>query len=200
VDEAAGTYLDGFSVVVGPGDRPIAMYAANAPGGALQRYVRCDDSACTAATVHTLANRGNLAATPLALRSDGRPVFIDAGGPGLALGICDSADCAAVESVSLPFGGSVRSLQVDAEDRPVFEVASGPSARLVRCIDAACTGVTTDVLLTDADTSTSYTGYTALDGSGRPVVALEEHTQRDLVLVIPEPPRPDPIFGDGFEP
>lgn len=199
VDEAAGTYLDGFSVIVGPGDRPIAMYAANAPGGALQRYVRCDDSACTAASVHTLANRGSLSATPLALRSDGRPVFIDAGGPGLALGICDSADCTAVDRVPLPVAGSVRSLQVDATDRPVFEITAGPSARLVRCTDATCSDATVEILLTDADTSTSYTGYTALDGSGRPVVALEEQTQRDLMLVIPEPPRPDPIFRDGFE-
>ena len=39
-DLPAGTSLGGFSVVVGPGDRPIVMYAASAPGGALQRYVR----------------------------------------------------------------------------------------------------------------------------------------------------------------
>ena len=200
VDEASGTFLGGFSVVVGPGDRPIAMYAASAPGGALQRFVRCDDSACTSASVHTLANRGNSNATPLALRSDGRPVFIEADGVGLALGICDSADCATVESVPLPFGGSVRSLQLDAGDRPVFETTSGTIARLVRCTDAACSDATREVLLFDADISSSYIGYTALDGSGAAVVALEEQTQGDVVLVVAEPLRPEPIFGDGFEP
>ena len=159
-----------------------------------------DDSDCTSATASTLANRGSYNATPLALRSDGRPVFIDSGsGLGMSLGICNSADCTAVDSVPLGFSYGVRTLQLDATDRPVFEVVSGSLARLVRCVDPSCSDMAVDVLLSDTDSTTSYVGNTALDGSAAAVVALEEYSQGDVYLVLPNPQRPDPIFHNGFE-
>ena len=197
-DEADGAFLGGFAVVVGPGDRPIVLYSVHAPGGALQRYVRCDDSSCASATVATLANRGSLGDTPLALRSDGRPVFVESASFAPSLALCNDADCTAVETMPIPTGGGVRALQLDAADRPVLMTTSGGTASLVRCADPLCSDATSALLLADADSLASFAGSMALDGSGRAAAALEDTSQQDVMLVLPAPPAG--IFGDGFEP
>ena len=198
-DEADGSFLGGFGVVVGPGDRPIVLYSVyTPPQDAIQRYVRCADSACTSATVTTLANPTSLADALLALRSDGRPVFVQSPGFAPSLVTCADADCSATDTVPLPIFGGVRGLWLDEADRPVFLTTSNGTASLVRCTDAACSAVTSELLLTDNPAVTSYSGTLAMDGDGRIAAALEETLQQDIRLVLPA--LPDAIFANGFEP
>lgn len=197
-DEAAdgSTWLGTFAVAVGANDRPLAMYSRNATSGAGLRFVRCDDSACSSATARTVGPATNLFATPLAIRSDGRPVFIESNFSSHTLAVCSDADCSTVERHPLPGSGIVRTLHLLPGNWPVFESTSGGTASVTACADPLCAASDTRVVMTDLQSGASYQGSLGLGTGGEAFVALEDSAQGDVLLAVPVPPE---VFRDGFE-
>ncbi|MGD9583524.1 MAG: hypothetical protein AB7V26_07625 [Lysobacterales bacterium] len=196
VDEPTGngTFLWNYAIIVGPGDRPIVMYALGSNSGPALRYVRCNDSACNAATLSTVGSSATFFATPLALRSDARPVFLEQGPNNLA--ICDNADCTGLARFPIGFGGISRSLALLSGDRPVFEVGSVGFGGLNWCDDASCSTAQSRLLLSDGNAQSSYQGSLALNAAGAAFVAFEESSLADVLLAVP---LPDAVFKNGFE-
>lgn len=183
-----------YAITVGPGDRPIVMYVFNNNTGSQQRYVRCDDSACLSATVSTVGTSSTSFATPLALRSDGHPVFIENGPNNLA--ICDTADCSGQARFPIFTGGIVRTLQLRSGDRPVYEAGTVASGSVTMCDDPTCATAQQRLLLSSSETAINYQGSLGLDVSGAAYVAFEEQSLADVVLAVP---LPDAVFQNSFE-
>lgn len=196
VDEPTGngTFLWNYAIIVGPGDRPIVMYGLVSNSASALRYLRCNDSACNTATVGSVGSSTTFFATPLALRSDGRPVFLEQGPNNLA--ICDNADCTGLARFPIGIGGISRSLALLSGDRPVFEVGSSGFGGLSWCDDASCSSAQSRLLLSDANAQSSYQGSLALNAAGDAPVAFEESSLADVVLAVP---LPDALFQNGFE-
>lgn len=194
VDEptANSAYTANHAIIIGPGDRPIIMYSLNSNLGSQQRYVRCNDSACLGASVSTVGTSSTFYATPLALRSDNRPVFIENGPNKLA--ICDTADCAGPVRYPLAVSGIVRTLGLLAGDRPVFEVGTSGAGYVSLCDDPTCATAQQHLLLSNSETSIYYQGSLGLDATGAAFVALEEQALGDVLLALPEL-----VFKNGFE-
>ena len=183
-----------YAITIGPGDRPIILYGFNDNSGSQQRYVRCNDSACLSATVSSIGTSITFYATPLALRSDGHPVFIENGPNNLA--ICDTADCGGQARFPIFTGGIVRTLQLLSGDRPVYEAATVGSASVTVCDDPTCASAQQRLLLSNSETNINYQGSLGLDATGAAFVALEEPALADVMLAVP---LPDAIFQNGFE-
>ena len=196
-DEPTGNNanLTHFAIVIGPGDRPIVMYALNSASGSLQRYVRCNDSACSAASVSSIGTNQVYYASPLALRSDGRPAFIESG-LNNNYAVCDNADCTGVARFPVGISGIVRSLVLQTGDRPAFESGTTGLGSITSCDDATCSSAQQRTLLTDPNPQSSYQGSIALASSGALLVAFEEQSLGDVVLAVP---LPDALFTNGFE-
>lgn len=196
VDEPTtnGTFLSNYGIVVGPGDRPIVMYALSSGAGNQLRYVRCNDSACTAVTASSVGTNATFFATPLALRSDGRVAFIEWGPNNLA--ICDNADCTGLARFPIALGGIVRSLVLQAGDRPAFDIGSTSFGGVVSCDDASCTSTQQRIAITDSSPQSGYQGSIARNAGGALFVAFEEQALADVVLAVP---LPDAIFANGLE-
>ncbi len=196
VDEPTGngTFLSGFAIVIGPGDRPIVMYSLFSNSGNQQRYVRCNDSACVAATVSTVGANPGFFATPLALRSDGRPAFLETSANQYA--ICDNADCSGIARFPVGTGSVIRTLAMQAGDRPIWDAGGIGVAFISNCDDATCGSVQQPILLTDSNPQSSYLGSLALTGNGVAQVAYEEQNLGDAILVVP---LPDAVFANSFE-
>ena len=189
-----GTFLSNFALIVGPGDRPIVMYALNSSSGPALRYLRCNEPACTGVQLTTVGNAATFFATPLALRSDGRPVFLELGPNNLA--ICDNADCSGLARFPIGVSGISRSLALRTGDRPVFEVGGSGFGSLNWCDDPACASAGNRMLLSDGDPQSSYQGSLALDAAGGAFVAFEEASLADVLLAVP---LPEIVFQNGFE-
>jgi len=189
------TYLTHFAIVIGPGDRPIVMYALNSASGSLQRYARCNDSACTAANVSSIGTNQIYYANPLALRSDGRPAFIEAG-LNNNYAVCDNADCTGLARFPIGISGVVRSLVLHSDDRPAYESGTTGLASITVCDDATCSSAQQRNVLTDPNPQSGYQGSIALASNGALLVAFEEQSLRDVVLAVP---LPDALFASGFE-
>jgi len=190
------TFLSSFAIIVGPGDRPIVMYSLGSPDGNEQRFVRCDDNECSSATARTIGSNINFFGQPLAVRNDGKPVFIESNFSSHSLGICDNADCTGVERVPLPGSGQVRSMRLQDGDTPVFASTSGAVALLTTCVDPVCSDANIRLVLNDPRPSSSYLGVLATGTGPDPSVALEEQARGDVLLAVPYP---DALFGNGFE-
>lgn len=196
VDEPTGngTSVSNFAIVIGSGDRPIVMYSLISNSGSQQRYVRCNDSNCIAATAINVGANANFFATPLALRSDGRVAFIEWSTSNLA--ICDNIDCSGVARFPIATGGIVRSLVMQSGDRPTWESASIGFGAITSCDDSLCSAQQQRVALTDANAQSSYLGSLAVDAAGVAFAAFEEQSLGDIILAIP---LPDAVFSSGFE-
>jgi hypothetical protein len=191
---ASGTFLSSFAIIVGPGDRPIVMYSFFSNGGNQLRYVRCNDSACTAATAINVGSNVNFYGTPLALRNDGRPAFLETSAGNYV--VCDNADCTGVARFPTATGSIVRTLALKTGDRPIWESSTTGMGIISACEDATCSTLQQNVVLTDSNPQSSYLGSLALAPSGSAYAAFEEQSLGDVVLVVP---LPDAIFGSGFE-
>ena len=190
-----GTFLTHFAIVIGPGNRPIVMYSLSNNLGRLQRYARCNDSACTAASVSTIGTNAVYYANPLALRSDSRPAFIESG-VNNNLALCNNADCTALTRFPIGIIGIARSLVLLSGDRPAYESGTTGLASITVCDDASCSSDQQRIVLSDPNPQSSYQGSLALSGSGALLAAFEEQSLGDVMLVVP---LPNSIFASGFE-
>lgn len=190
------TWIATFAVAVGQGNRPVAMYSRNAASGGGLQFVRCDDSECASITARSVGTASNLFATPLAIRSDGRPVFIESNFSSHTLAVCGDADCSTVARHPLPGSGVVTTLRLMGGDWPVFESTSGGSASVTQCADPLCEASETRVVMTDSEPGVSYRGSLGLGSGGDAFVALEEGAQGDIVLMVPVVVE---VFRNGFE-
>ncbi len=190
----SGTFLVGFSIIVGPGDRPIVMYSFFSNTGNQLRYVRCNDSACTAATAINVGTNVNFSGAPLTLRSDGRAAFLEPSANNYA--VCDNADCSGVARFPTAAGGIVRTLALKSGDRPTWESGTIGMGVISTCDDATCSGLQQNVVLTNSSPPSNYQGSLALAPNGSAYAAFEEQSLGDVVLVVP---LPDAVFSSGFE-
>ncbi len=188
------TFLGGYGIVVGPGDRPIVMYSLNNATGGQQRYVRCNDSACSAATVSTLGTSTWFLTQPLAMRSDARPAFIEPATGNLS--ICDNADCSGIARFPVGGGSIIRSLVLRSGDRPAFERGTIGQASITLCDDATCNTAEQRVVITDNNPQSSYLGAVGLSGGDTVTAVFEEQSLADVLLALP---LPDAVFASGFE-
>lgn len=189
------------SIAIGPGDRAVALWSYNLSGTFSNRYARCNDAACSAVTVGTIGSAG-LYNLPLAIRSDGRPVFRESTAPPMQLATCATADCvpAGITRVALPipFRGA-QSMALRAGDAPVFDASLGGGvAGFDICADAACSASTFTSVIRDASApQRAFGGWVRVDPSGQPVAAW---TEFDLIDVWFTAPLPEAVFANGFEP
>ncbi len=190
-----GTFLTHFAIVIGPGNRPIVMYSLVSNSGRLQRYARCSDSACAAASVITIGTNAVYYANPLALRSDGRPAFIESG-LNNNYALCNNADCTAVTRFPIGIAGIARSLVLMSGDRPAYESGTTGFASITACEDDTCSSAQQRAVLIDPNPLSGYQGSLALSGSGTLLAAFEEQSLADVILAVPVP---DALFTSGFE-
>jgi len=197
VDEptADGAYSTGHAIIVGPGNRPIIMYTLNSNLGSLKRYVRCNDSACLSVNSSSVGTNSSLFATPLALRSDSRPVFIESQ-PDNKLAVCNDADCASQSRVPIGILGIPRTLRLLSGDRPVYDHGTAMAAYVTLCDAPTCTSPEQLLLLSNSESNTGYLGSLGLNAAGSAFVALEESAFGDVLLAVPSPQL---IFKNGFE-
>jgi hypothetical protein len=198
VDEpTASTFLAGFALAIDGADHPLALYARSSNGSHELRMARCDDPDCLTATVTTVGTPQNFQAQPLAVRSDDRPVFIDGSYGERRLSICSDPACSTIDRHPLPGQGIVRSLALAAGDRPVFESgAVGGFGLYTRCHDETCSDLEGEVALYDPQPQASFLGSVALRADGAAVLAFDDSTHQDVLLLVPHPPR---VFANGFE-
>lgn len=195
------TQIGNFSVAMGPGDRPMVMYAlSNSSTPGTVRFVRCNDAECASASARTVnASQQTFFATPMAVRSDGRPVFIEFNNSPRMLAICDDVDCTGVTRFPLAGVTDIHSgLGLRAGDVPVFDGGTIGSVGYWACADSTCTTLERSPLIIDTTTSSRQLyGPLALNASGAPVIAAEEGETGDVFLALPVP---ELLFANGFEP
>lgn len=196
VDEPTGngTFLTSYAIVIGPGDRPIVMYTRFSNSGNELRHVRCNDSACLAATAISVGANINFYATPLAMRSDARAAFLETASNQYA--VCDNADCSGVARFPTSTTGIIRTLAMRSGDRPIWEAGSTGVGYLNACDDATCSSQQQTIVVTDSNPQSSYLGSLALNAGGSALVGYEEQSLGDVLLAVP---LPDLVFDNGFE-
>lgn len=188
-------------VAIGPSDRAVALWSYSDSGTFSNRYARCNDAACSAVTVGTIGSVG-VFSLPLAVRSDGRPVFRETTVPTMQLGTCATADCvpAGITRVALPipFRGA-QSMALRPGDAPVFDAAlSGGVGGFDACVDAACSAAAFTAVIRDASVpQRGFNGWVRVDPSGQPVAAWSEFDLADVWFTAP---LPEAVFANGFEP
>lgn len=198
------TQLANFSVAIGPGDRLIVVYSRTSqptPGnfvGAV-RFVRCDDAECNSATARTVGNASTFFATPMAIRSDGRPVFVEFTSSPRTLAICDDADCTAVTRFTMAgIDDRHSSLGLRAGNVPVFDGGNLASIGYWACSDSTCGQFQRSRAVIDTTTpNRQLYGPLALNASGQPFLAAEENETGDVFLAVP---LREILFANGFEP
>jgi hypothetical protein len=190
------TFLGPYAVGVGSSDRPFAIYGRSSGGSTDLMFVRCDDADCSGASSRSLGPRQNAHALPLAVRGDGRPVFIDHNFASYQLAVCSDADCSEVERHPLPPSGFVRSLKLSGGLLPEWDATVGGIGRHFRCLDPLCADVEQRLLLQDASPGASYIGTLDLGPDGAAVAAFEDGPRGDVWLAVPFEEK---VFADGFE-
>ncbi len=198
---ASGTQVGNLSVAMGPGDRPMVMYAlSNSSTPGTVRFVRCNDADCASASARAVnPNQQTFFATPMAVRSDGRPVFVEFNNSPRMLAVCDDVDCTGVTRFPLAGVGDIHfGLRLRAGDVPVFDGGTLGSVGYWACADSTCTTLERSPLIIDTTTpSRQLYGPLVLNASGSPVIAAEEGEMGDVFLALPVP---DALFANGFEP
>jgi hypothetical protein len=197
------TSLSGLALAVGADNRPRVVYNANfqpTPGvfaGEL-RLARCADIECTSASVTALNAEQGFYATPLAIRSDNRPVMVENAGANRNLLTCEDADCATRTRVALPNPFDIPG-PMGLRDGNVVVFGSGTlgTGGYWDCNGVDCTAP--ERVATILDTTTPNRGFTsrlALDADEEPVLVFEEQDLGDVWLSVLQP---IDVFADGFE-
>jgi hypothetical protein len=205
VDEPTtqSTTLAGLALAIGTDGRPqVAYNLSNQPtpgnfAGAL-RLARCADVECTSASVRSLNAAQGFFAPPLAVRSDNRPLLVEAAGNDRNLLTCDDADCTGAARVLLPNPFDIPGrLALRSGNLPVFASGTINLGGYWACADAACTAPELTTTIADFGSSgRGFTGPLALNASGQPVMVFGEQELADVWLSVP---LPDAVFGNGFE-
>jgi hypothetical protein len=193
-----GAFINGFSLAIDADGNPLALYARSANGVNDLRLARCVDPACTASTVSTVGTPQNFESQALAIRSDGRPVFIDGAYAGRRLSICADAACSTIHRYPLPGQGIVRSLALAAGNRPLFDAGGfGPFGEIHRCRDSVCSQIDSEVAVFDPEPGAIFVGSLALRSDGGAALAFDNRGSHEVLLVMQAPP--PGVFADGFE-
>lgn len=198
------TQLANFSAAIGPGDRLAVVYSRSSqptPGnfaGAV-RFVRCDDASCNSASVRSVGDASTIFATPMAIRSDGRPVFLEFNNGPRTLATCADPDCAIVDRSVLTGINDVHyGLRLRAGNLPVFDGASIGNLGYWTCNTDTCASFQRSPVMSDTSVpNRQFAGPLSLNASGQPVIAAEESDSGDVFLAVP---LPETIFANGFEP
>jgi hypothetical protein len=197
------TQLGPFAVQIGSGNRLIVLYGRStqpSPGNFVNvtRFVRCDDTDCSSASVRTVSTDQPFFGLPLAVRSDGRPLFVEYNNSPRALASCDNADCSSVTRFPLTgvtdihYGMGLRS-----GDFPVFDGGTIGSIGAWVCNSPSCSSPLRSTLISDTGSaSRQLYGPLVLNASGQAVVAAEETELADVYLAVP---MSNSVFANGFE-
>jgi hypothetical protein len=198
-------FFSGLSLTLGAGDRAVVSYIRSASTDAglsfssARRFARCADSACSAATVNTLATAPAIfsANNYSAAQSNGNISF---GEGATNLISCSSPDCATFTTTALPFGAaeSPNTMRFKPGNIPLFDAnAAGLPAGYLECADAVCTSVNRVAMISSTPASAaSFAGRLALRATGEAVIVVAESNQQDIWLALPVSPT---IFANGFE-
>lgn len=197
------TQLSNFVLAIGGDGRPAAAWTRfNQPtpgnfAGAL-RFARCDDLACTTATVRSL-NAQRTFWLGLAIRSDNRPVLLEGLSEGRNLLTCDDATCASLARVAMPnLVGTINQLVLRPGNVPAYNSGMLGSGGWWQCGDPACTNPERFVAITDATTNMrGHLGPIGFGAGPRPVGLYHEQELQDVWLAVP---LPEVVFANGFEP
>jgi hypothetical protein len=195
-DEPNTAFVQGFRIEIGAGDRAVIMYTVVNAGSTQVRYLRCTDSACSGAnTVANVGSANTFTNIGLAIRSDGRPAFVDFGN-GSQFVLCDTVDCTGQSRFPIGISGLPRTLVMTAGDRPALDQGTNGAGRVLRCADATCTSSQISTVILDAHPQSSYQGSIALAPNGDIIAAFDESSLGDVMIAIP---LIDLIFRDGVE-
>jgi hypothetical protein len=195
------TRVDGLSLAITPDNRPAVVYTLSSSAGAERRYARCGQAACTSVVLTTIGSGQTFFSIPVAVRSDGRPVFYEnLGTPAQSnLVTCDSADCqnpvrSAFGVDGISFGMALRNGTL-----PAFDVGGIGAVGMQSCADTSCAGSSYIELLSGAftDMPLQYYGPLVLNSTGVAALGIEEQILGDVFVVAPVV---NAIFGNGFEP
>ena len=194
----SGESINHLSLLMGPGDRPVVMYARSGGGSDLLRYARCDDPACLTTSVRTVGTDPTFFGAPMALRADQRVAFLEFLSGSRNLGICADGDCSTVARFPLAGISDINlGLALLPGDRPVFDGGTIANGGYYRCSDATCTSFPrTPVIVDVGGPNRGFTGPVALNAEGQPVIAFDEQDLLDTWLAAPIPDR---ILIDGCE-
>ncbi len=197
------TQLGPFAVQIGAGNRLIVIYGRSTQPGpgnfvGVTRFARCDDAQCSSVTVRTVNTEQPFFGIPLAVRSDGRPLFVEYNNSPRALASCDNADCSTVTRFPLAGVGDIHyGLALRGGDIPVFDGGSLGSIGAWICNNASCSSPQRSVLISDSGSAgRQLYGPLVLNAADQAVVAAEETELADVHLATP---MSNALFANGFE-
>ena len=198
--EPASSFLTGFALSIGAGNRPVVTYIrANSGFSAIERRLwRCNDADCLSAA-STLLNTspGFAADTPMILQSSGAPTLLDSGVNSAELVSCSNSSCNGLSVQSVP--GSVQtSLAIVPGDIAVYDGNSAGAGRgFFTCANIACTSTNfRSVIQSTPAIAGSFSGAMMLNALSQPVLAIDESNAQDVWIAVPSS---DNIFRNGFE-
>lgn len=165
------------ALALGADGLPIVSYA-DLTLGAL-KVAKCQNAACTSATLSTVIDVNSVMYTAIAVPGDGFPVIAFQANAALRVAKCNNASCTGALVVIPDAGagaGDYVSLAIGTDDLPVMSYGFNSALRVLKCGSADCSGTNTISFADDPANSVGSHTATIIGNNGFPMIAYRDNT------------------------